>query len=409
MSFENFPYSNFHDLNLDWIINQWADMKKSFATYEEAFADLKNFVDSFFENLNLQEEVNKKLDEMVTSGEMSAIIKNLLTSKKYIFIGDSYGTFDINWVDICANSLKLTKEEYYNLSVAETGFGCYADNGFLNNLKKFTGNKNEITDIVVCGGINDSLFHEVNDLYNNVSTHIRDFIEYCRINFPIATISIGYIGSALDSSTVLSDRTRQNQTWCLWCYQNNAISNNAKFLNGCENSMHTSFYNYASDLLHPSNDGSYSIGRSVACAINNGSCIISYPYETISTEYTSSGISSDLVMKKLTTGNTTMININEANIGVNVNSDLSEGLYLINCINIYFNNAITLPILLQLNNFNNVQYQTVDGSITFYKHYIKITAKNIENNKWKKYIANSSAIVSLKNEITLTVPTLWIN
>nr|DAG23328.1 MAG TPA: Poly(beta-D-mannuronate) C5 epimerase 4 [Caudoviricetes sp.] len=74
MSFENFPYSNFHDLNLDWIINQWRDMKKSFATYEEAFKDLKSFVDNYFNNLDVQEEINHKLDDLLNSGRLDVVL-----------------------------------------------------------------------------------------------------------------------------------------------------------------------------------------------------------------------------------------------------------------------------------------------------------------------------------------------
>ncbi|AWW06131.1 MAG: SGNH hydrolase [Podoviridae sp. ctfa10] len=76
MSFENFPYCNFHDMNLDWIINQWLEMKKSFANYEDAFKDLKEFVDGYFTNLDVQDEINKKLDTMASDGSLYALIEN---------------------------------------------------------------------------------------------------------------------------------------------------------------------------------------------------------------------------------------------------------------------------------------------------------------------------------------------
>lgn len=81
MSFENFPYSNFHDLNLDWIINQWLEMKKSFATYEQAFIDLKTFVDNYFNNLNVQTEIDNKLNEMYLDGSLLNIIKPSIISE----------------------------------------------------------------------------------------------------------------------------------------------------------------------------------------------------------------------------------------------------------------------------------------------------------------------------------------
>ena len=43
-----------------------------------AFNSLKSYVDNYFENLNVQEEINKKLDELVKDGTLSALINNIL-------------------------------------------------------------------------------------------------------------------------------------------------------------------------------------------------------------------------------------------------------------------------------------------------------------------------------------------
>ena len=89
MSFENFPYSNFHDMNLDWIINQWLKMEKSFATYEQAFKDLKEFVDGYFNNLDVQEEINKKLDSMASNGTLSNLIAPFINNNSLPIMVDS--------------------------------------------------------------------------------------------------------------------------------------------------------------------------------------------------------------------------------------------------------------------------------------------------------------------------------
>mgnify|MGYP002516626201 CR=1 FL=1 len=39
-----------------------------------AFNELKNYVDNFFTDLNVQEEINQKLDEMAESGQLAEII-----------------------------------------------------------------------------------------------------------------------------------------------------------------------------------------------------------------------------------------------------------------------------------------------------------------------------------------------
>lgn len=81
MSMENLgPYSNFHELNQDWFLNefnkviaQWKDMQKNFDSLEDAFYDLKSYVQNYFKNLDVQEEINNKLDDMAKNGELDEI------------------------------------------------------------------------------------------------------------------------------------------------------------------------------------------------------------------------------------------------------------------------------------------------------------------------------------------------
>ena len=64
---------------------------------QTAFVTLKNFVDNYFDNLDVQDEINNKLDEMVESGEFQEIISQLLMHhfvpvENYGAVGD--GTTD---------------------------------------------------------------------------------------------------------------------------------------------------------------------------------------------------------------------------------------------------------------------------------------------------------------------------
>lgn len=81
MSMENLgPYSNFHELNQDWFLNefnkvleQWKAMQKNFDSVQDAFNDLKSYVQDYFKNLNVQDEINNKLDDMAKKGELNEI------------------------------------------------------------------------------------------------------------------------------------------------------------------------------------------------------------------------------------------------------------------------------------------------------------------------------------------------
>lgn len=80
--FDNFPRTNFHELNLDWFFNkfkallqEWEQMKIEFDNLNEAFEALRTFVNEYFDNLDVQEEINNKLDEMVEDGSLLLILQ----------------------------------------------------------------------------------------------------------------------------------------------------------------------------------------------------------------------------------------------------------------------------------------------------------------------------------------------
>lgn len=82
MSMDLGPYTNFHELNQDWflsefnkVLKEWADMQKSFTNLNQAFNDLHDYVHDYFKNLNVQKEIDKKLDEMAKDGSLYEIIR----------------------------------------------------------------------------------------------------------------------------------------------------------------------------------------------------------------------------------------------------------------------------------------------------------------------------------------------
>ena len=79
--FEHFPYTNFHELNLNWFLEtfkellaEWDDQKQEFSDLKDAWDALHDFVEDYFENLDVQEEINNKLNEMADSGEISLLL-----------------------------------------------------------------------------------------------------------------------------------------------------------------------------------------------------------------------------------------------------------------------------------------------------------------------------------------------
>lgn len=72
-----FPYSDFHKLNLDWILKLCKKLSEDWDETRSDWEQTRDFITNYFKNLDLQEEVNKKLEEMYDSGELQNIISSV--------------------------------------------------------------------------------------------------------------------------------------------------------------------------------------------------------------------------------------------------------------------------------------------------------------------------------------------
>lgn len=76
--FDQYPYTNFHNINLDWIlerVKEWGQMVEDnntrFENLEQANEDFKTYVTNYLENLNIQTAIDDKLNRMFESGELT--------------------------------------------------------------------------------------------------------------------------------------------------------------------------------------------------------------------------------------------------------------------------------------------------------------------------------------------------
>ena len=83
--FRQFPYSNFHEMNMDEIIKivknmleEWAQYYTTWDNWKEQvsreWAEMQVFINNYFDNLDVQNEINNKIRDMVSSGEFSSIV-----------------------------------------------------------------------------------------------------------------------------------------------------------------------------------------------------------------------------------------------------------------------------------------------------------------------------------------------
>lgn len=92
--FHEYPYSNLHELNLDWFLSQFKSLVSDWENFHNTITsewdatkndwkDLYNYVHDYFDNLDVQEEIDKKLDQYVEDGTLSAIVNKMVNAKFY--------------------------------------------------------------------------------------------------------------------------------------------------------------------------------------------------------------------------------------------------------------------------------------------------------------------------------------
>ncbi len=72
--FQQFPYSNFHEFNLDQIIKIMREMQDEWTATKAEWASYKEFIDNYFANLDLDEETEKALRVLISDGTLSPVI-----------------------------------------------------------------------------------------------------------------------------------------------------------------------------------------------------------------------------------------------------------------------------------------------------------------------------------------------
>lgn len=80
-----YPYTDFNEYNMDWIIktvkelaSEWAETKTEWSDYKTEIDNAIAYINNYFNNLNLQEEVDNKLNEMIADGTLSQIVSPVI-------------------------------------------------------------------------------------------------------------------------------------------------------------------------------------------------------------------------------------------------------------------------------------------------------------------------------------------
>lgn len=125
MAFNQFPYSNFHELNLDWLLNKVKEIATGIDNLDTAFSALKEWVANYFEQHEVAETVTEILTRWRDDGTLKRALYVPFKESCYGWVGFIFGTniakngeiLDMGGTRKCAlttaNMHKYSSAEYY--------------------------------------------------------------------------------------------------------------------------------------------------------------------------------------------------------------------------------------------------------------------------------------------------------
>lgn len=79
--FRQFPYSNFHEMNMDEIIKIMRELQDEWNATKDEWSSYKDFIDNYFETLNLDEETEKALRKLINEGALNDVIDPVIIAQ----------------------------------------------------------------------------------------------------------------------------------------------------------------------------------------------------------------------------------------------------------------------------------------------------------------------------------------
>lgn len=76
----DYPYTDMHELNLDWFLAKFKELVENWNNVESDWNSLHDYVKNYFENLNVQTEIDNKINTMIADGTFADIVSPFVTA-----------------------------------------------------------------------------------------------------------------------------------------------------------------------------------------------------------------------------------------------------------------------------------------------------------------------------------------
>ena len=248
----------------------------------EQVENLTNFVNNYFKNLDVQTEVNNKLDEMASDGTLAEIINSQFYNSIHsaynkrgtcIIMADSYGFgtasggIQTSWTSKLQSLLNPFYDDIVVSNTSGAGMSTSLDSGLqfaniLSNINPPRG-KSDVSLIICCGGINDAWGID----FNKTNTGVRNFSDVVYNQFPNAIALIGCVSFSSDVAVwsnwmlaVQCWKTARNYASTFYIPDSEYILKNVEYI--------------SEDKTHPTLNGQNQISNFLFWTLRSG-----YPYK----------------------------------------------------------------------------------------------------------------------------------
>lgn len=308
-----FPGTNFHELNIDWLVQAVKELAKELQHFElvnqityqgiwnitkqyPAWSVVTNNNDGYVSlqpvpvgvnitNSEYWTKISNFSQELADLGNRVITLEGVVnklnglrnnTTRKVICISDSYGltpSVDSSWIANFKKYMGLSNSNFYRSQENGSGFIGYhsPSTTFLTQLQSIaTGlssdEKNAIDDIIIAGGWNDAQQYKNGAfVISTLGTAIQDCINYARNNFPNAKIWLSFLGwGCKNFDEHLAVRAVMN------AYQQYSYMTNTRisYIDGI-NWIHRQALT-AADGLHPNSAGADAIAKTITSVLMGG-------------------------------------------------------------------------------------------------------------------------------------------
>ena len=212
--------------------------------------------------INLQNQIDNINDDITN-------LEQYVTNRKVVMITDSYG----NRQNASGKTVKdiLTDRGHnivYDVALSGGAF-CQANLSlrFSEYLDDYTGNHNEVTDVLFCGGINDRIY-----TYNTIVSDVIMTIQAAKTQYPNAKIHIIPWGASFDNTLTSVENMFLTVPYA---YSEGAISSGALIAENAQYILRNSKL-FQSDLVHPNADGVDALAGQLDTYLRGGTIDVQY-------------------------------------------------------------------------------------------------------------------------------------